>query len=82
MSLEDNVRRQMEEQANAQAKGECPVDGEVDAAFGPSGLLGKRLGKYNRPQTMDRSHKGLSGPGQTASPLGKKKMKGKSKLTR
>lgn len=33
MSLEDNVRRQMEEAANAQSRGECPVDGEVDAAF-------------------------------------------------
>lgn len=34
MSYEDNVRRQMEGAANAQARGECPVDGEVDAAFG------------------------------------------------
>lgn len=34
MSYEDQVRRQMEEAANQQARGECPVEGEVDAAFG------------------------------------------------
>lgn len=34
MSREDEVRRQLEQAAAQQQLGQCPVEGDVDAAFG------------------------------------------------
>lgn len=57
MSYEDQVRRQMEEAANAAARGECPTDEEINAAFGHGREWLKRAGLYEAKKRARKASK-------------------------
>jgi hypothetical protein len=73
MSYEDNIRRQMEQQA---AEQQCPVEGEVDAAFAADEMYKnkpRRTGPAKKQNVYSTSFKGKAGS--------KYKLKGKGSGT-